>query len=143
MDLDEQELKATRKLNGASKEIEVGEYVRTKQGNIAKVIEFRDELILDREIKFYGVYRAYLNEDELENITKHSNNILDLIENTDILQVEISEEWVVKEDTIRFIIVGQTYTIEEIKEALENGIYKIKKILTKEQYFQNCFRLEE
>lgn len=84
-------------------------------------------------------------KDEINSygIVKHSKNIIDLIEDTDIVEVEISEEWVIKEDSIRFIIVGQTYVAQEIKEALENGIYKIKTILTHEQFEQNAFRLEE
>lgn len=123
-------------------EIEEGEWVRTDRGIIDKVI-----------INYYGICNSpncnckhvncekdYYDE---EDIVKHSKDIIDLIEDTDILQVEISEEWVVKENTLRFIIVGQTYTIEEIKEALENGMYNIKQILTHEQYSQNCYRLEE
>ncbi len=45
-----------------SKEIEVGEYVRTKKGKIFK----------------YGKGKAYLGKDN--EIAKHSKNIIDLIE---------------------------------------------------------------
>lgn len=60
-------------------EIEVGEYIRTDNGYIAKVIENKDELILDKEIAYHGIYRGYLYEDEKEYV-KHSHNLIDLIE---------------------------------------------------------------
>lgn len=61
-------------------EIKVNEFIRTKYGEIAKVIEYKDELILDTVIKFYGMYRTYLNDDELDFIVKHSPNPIDIIE---------------------------------------------------------------
>lgn len=124
-------------------EIEVGEFVRTDKGIIDKVESYssgcnvwhcKKTMCID-ECNVTGVY--------LKDIVKHSKHIIDLIEDTDIVEVEISEEWVIKEDSIRFIIVGQTYVAQEIKEALENGIYKIKTILTHEQYEKNCYRVEE
>lgn len=120
-------------------EIEVGEYVRTKNGKIYTVkstTKFPD-----------GDIHIYINEDviffRVTETVKHSFNIIDLIENTDILQVEISEEWVDKKDAIVFIIVGQTSTIEEIKENLENGIYRIKSIVTKEQMKSVEYKIKE
>lgn len=121
--------------------IEVGEYIRFKNGKIRKAIGRDIDRHLLVDIYIYGSNWLTFNEEA--DILKHSKNIIDLIEDTDILQVEISEEWVEKENAIKFIIVGQTYTINEIKEALENGMYKIQQILTKEQYNQNCYRLEE
>ena len=58
-----------------------------------------------------------------------------------ILKIKISEEWVEKQDTIKFIVVGQTYTITEIKECLENGLFKIIQVLTKEQFEANCYKV--
>lgn len=99
--------------------------MRTKQ--IAKTVGTDDDnnIMLDTQ--------QILTKIEAKTV-KHSKNIIDLIGAGDILQVEISEEWVAKEDTIRFIIVSQTYTLEEIKDALDNGIYKIKSIVTKQQF---------
>lgn len=78
-DLDDEENKATRKMNGASKEsrdknmdIEVGEYVRTKDGKIDKVINSN----------FYmGIYvecekGLYL----IKSMVKHSKELIDLVE---------------------------------------------------------------
>ena len=50
-DLDEEELRATRKINKADRnEIEVNEYVRTNKGNIGKVVEIRLGLNKDTEL---------------------------------------------------------------------------------------------
>lgn len=68
-------------------EIEVGEYVRTTKGYIAKVIEYKDELICDKTIdKCDGEeFKYFFREDVEENIVKHSKNIIDLIEDGDYL----------------------------------------------------------
>lgn len=65
------------------KEIKVGEFVKTKNGIIAKVIDKDGKFYwLDRNV--YKLYDLALNHIEIgkENkiIIKHSENILDLIE---------------------------------------------------------------
>lgn len=117
-----------------SNEIAIGEYVRTNKGIIAKVIGKDDDNNIMLDIQ------QILTKIE-EKSVKHSKNITELLEDTDILKVEISEEWVEKEDTIKFAVVGQTYTIDEVKECLENGLYKITQILTHEQFEQNSYKV--
>lgn len=118
--------------------IEVGEWIvnqnRLVIGQIIGINEERQEATIkvNRLELLIGFW----------NIRKHSKNIMELIEDTDILQIEISEEWVEKEQTKAFIVVGQTYTIMEIQKALDDGMYKIKQILTHEQYEQNCYTVE-
>lgn len=141
MDLDDEELKVTRMMNGAdrnsrvrvNKDIEVNDYVRTKNGIIDKVINSNFYMSIYVECE-KGLYL-------IENIVKHSKQLIDLVEVGDILKIKISEEWVEKKDTIKFVVVGQTYTITEIKECLENGLFKIIQILTKEQYMANCYKV--
>ena len=141
MDLDDEELKVTRMMNGADRnsrvrvnnDIEVNEYVRTKKGAVGKLIE------IDKKATAY--YLDCLKCVSLKNIVKHRKQLIDLIEVGDILKIKISEEWVEKQDTIKFIVVGQTYTITEIKECLENGLFKIIQILTKEQMETNCYKV--
>ena len=63
-------------------DIQVGEYIRTTDGVIAKVTN-KDEdnhLIID---KYYGGAKYLTNIDLKENIIKHSFNIIDLIEEGD------------------------------------------------------------
>lgn len=127
-------------------EIEVGEYGRT---NFGKIIRFA--WLESSEGKRYEDKVLLINEDILSNdfyyfhrgekIAKHSKQLIDLIEVGDILKIKISEEWVEKQDTIKFVVVGQTYTITEIKECLENGLFKIIQILTKEQVETNCYKV--
>lgn len=125
--------------------IEVNEYVRlARNQGINKIIDKEDDrYILESEIAdSYGDITWFLYECELkEDIVKHSKQLIDLIEIGDILKIKISEEWVEKQDTIKFIVVGQTYTITEIKECLENGLFKIIQILTKEQFDTNCYKV--
>ena len=109
------------------KEIEVEDYVRTKNGEIYKVEDIEDYSFLLDEFYF--------------QIVKHSKQLIDLIENKDILKIKISEEWVEKQDTIKFVVVGQTYTITEIKECLEDGLFEIMQILTHEQFEQNSYKV--
>lgn len=98
-DLDDEENEATRKMNGASKErkeenmdIEVGEYVRTKDGIIAQIKS------IDYEADIYRFDRIiYINDFEMKNdvlynnemfkkvIAKHSKQLIDLIEVGDIV----------------------------------------------------------
>lgn len=114
--------------------IEVGEYVRTKNGAIDKV----DAL--------YGMIENTVHLEnqkwfDIKNIVNHSKQPIDLIENADILKIKISEEWVEKQDTIKFVVVGQTYTITEIKSCLEDGLFEIIQILTHEQFETNCYKV--
>lgn len=114
--------------------IEVGEYVRTKNGAIDKV----DAL--------YGMIENTVHLEnqkwfDIKNIVNHSKQPIDLIENADILKIKISEEWVEKQDTIKFVVVGQTYTITEIKNCLEDGLFEIIQILTHEQVEANCYKV--
>lgn len=110
--------------------IEVGEYVRTKDGRIDKIIAIHNE----EDCTIVVCKKKYWKED----ISKHSKQPIDLIENADILKIKISEEWVEKQDTIKFVVVGQTYTITEIKSCLEDGLFEIIQILTHEQFESNC-----
>ena len=114
-------------------DIEVNDYVRTKNGIIDKVINSNFYMSIYVKCE-KGLYL-------IENIVKHSKQLIDLVEVGDILKIKISEEWVEKQDTIKFIVVGQTYTITEIKECLENGLFKIIQILTKEQFEANCYKV--
>ena len=115
------------------KEIEVNEYVRTKGGNIDKVINANFYMSIYVECE-NGLYL-------IENIVNHSKQLIDLIEVGDIIKIKISEEWVEKQDTIKFVVVGQTYTITEIKNCLEDGLFEIIQILTHEQFDANCYKV--
>lgn len=116
-------------------EIEVGEYVRTKNGYIIKINEetiifnvgYKEQYV-DMESTIYGLPYE-------EEITKHSKNIIDLIEVGDFVNGELVREPIDKENGYNSDYTGlQQFLI---------AYGKIKTILTHEQYENNCYRLEE
>ena len=127
-DLDEDELKATRKMNKADRnEIEVNEYVRTNKGNIGQVIGiFNGHCQAKYHIQFQGkvkVKRQYLST---HTIIKHSKQLIDLIEVGDYVNGElITDKWDTRISSIR-----SNFSSEDIKT-----------ILTKESYMANCYKV--
>ena len=118
--------------------IEVGEYVRINNDfrlialGIGKVIKINQDTIyvkMNFELPF-----AF----KLENIAKHSKNLIDLVEDGDyvngykIIAINYKENYI---------------TIQNINKYSQNGIKvmekdEIKTILTKEQYQANCYTVE-
>ena len=131
-------------------EIEVGEYVRTKSGIINKIKTINKYGIVtkydDKEDKITIATNYYINsglEVNEDDIVKHSKNIIDLLKNGDILEIELSEEFVEKENKNIRIQMGEVYTKETLQKDIDNGIItKILTILTKEQYTQNCYKID-
>ena len=148
-DLDDEELRATRKLNGVEweedKQIQVGDYVRTKNGYIAKVIEIRDRFIWfdncvykNSGIPNYGINK----ETQFHIITKYNHNLIDLIECGDyvngMLVQKIAEPSLVN-DYKKLIYCN------ECKGSYE-GIFnnnEIKTIVTHEQFNSVMYKVKE
>ena len=131
-DLDDEENEATRKMNGASKEsrdknmdIEVGEYVRTKDGKIDKVINSN----------FYmGIYvecekGLYL----IKSMVKHSKELIDLIDKDDYVNgykvIKLKDGFA--NGTMEIVLSNNTIIYRHHSEDIET-------ILTKEIYMANC-----
>lgn len=121
-------------------EIKVGEYIKTYNGLIGKIVQITDSG--NYAIRIYNgaeyVVRAV--------IVKHSKNIIDLIEVGDIV------EWKFKDSS--FICINEVIQRPETGNTL--GVYAeeddclipleyidILKILTKEQFEENSFRIGE
>ena len=118
-------------------EIKEGEFVRTIKGTIAKIEEKEFEI----KYKITNMQPRYLhclgnNKFQFEDIVKHSNNIIDLIEIKDLVFIEETNGF------CDFIYINDVEMLEALKEDVRNGI-KIKEILTHEQYIQNCYKLEK
>lgn len=108
------------------KNIEIGEYVRTKDGIIAKLIETM-------------VYELNNGEsvDFLEDIVKHSKQLIDLIEIGDILKIKEGNEVCyigLEKDTT-------TVSYKDIKASIKKGECELLEILTKEQFSANCYKV--
>lgn len=137
MDLDDEELKVTRMMNGADRnsrvrvnnDIEVNEQVRTKDGKIDKLINSNFYMSIYVECE-KGLYL-------IENIVKHSKQLIDLIENKDILKVRIDK-------TIMFFGIDESTSdtkYKEIIKSIENGECELLEILTHQQFEANCYKV--
>ncbi len=116
-------------------EIEVGDYIRTKKGLIRKV-----QTIKSGKRQFTRTTETLINgRFKLEDIAKHSKNIIDLIEVGDILEIKEGNDICylgLEKDTT-------TVNYNDIKEDIRKGTGQLLSILTKEQYNQKCYKLEE
>lgn len=115
-------------------EIKVNDYVKLDRGKIGQVIAIeKGSIMLDIvENRWVGICC----------IVKHSSNIIDLVQAGDIIiytiNCKMTDIEIVKEHT-------DTRTLEK---TLRVGLYSleqvdIKKILTKEQFESESYRLEE
>lgn len=151
-DLDEDELRATRKMNKADRdEIEVNEYVRSKNGVIDKVESYSIGCCVWHCERGMCIDKCNCIGIHLEEIVKHSKQLIDLIEVGDfangyrILAIEGS----IYENSKRILIYKNQ------KEKYERWIYiqeyngrihtqdDIVEILTKERYMANCYKRRE
>lgn len=109
--------------------IEVNEYMRTKKGSIDKVINPNYYMSIYVECE-KGMYL-------LDNVVKHSKQLIDLIENKDILKVRIDK-------TIMFFGIDESTSdtkYKEIIKSIENGECELLEILTHQQFEANCYKV--
>lgn len=122
-------------------EIKVGEYVRTKEGYIAKLKEHLDNLgsyLFDKPIHTIESDKwTAISEKELEKqIVNQSPNIIDLIEIEDIVKVK-DHDW------IRVFNIDDEVTLKSFIEDCEENNWTLMSIVTKEQFQNIEYRLEE
>ncbi len=148
MDLDDDELKATREYLGVDSKkedkIEVGEYVRTKKGDIDKI----DRYIFESNI--YHCENGMCIDTEnriglhLEDIVKHSKNIIDLIKEGDyvngyeVITVYGYDENGNDKDELGICEVDDDYAYYTYLEDID-----IKSIVTKERFESIKYKIEE
>ena len=130
------------------KEIEVGEYVRlARNQGINKIIDIYDKKYeLETDIADeWGEFTCILEEYQLKDeIINHNKQLIDLIEDKDIVEIELSEEFVEKKDKKKLIQIGGIYTKEILQEDIDNGIItRILTILPYNQYMANCYKVGE
>lgn len=114
--------------------IEVGEYVRTDNGEIKLVTQ---------ELKdFIDEYESLTEKDFVEFLgkIKHSKQPIDLIEVKDLvcfknkLQNSLENEEMI-------IHIFDNDTLEEVKQAIKKGEIELLEILTHEQFEANCYKV--
>lgn len=147
-DLDDEENKATRIANGASKEsrdknmdIEVGEYVRVNKDfriialGIGKVVGIsKDSIYVEMNFELPFSFKK-------ENIVKHSKELIDLIEVKDVIKYRIDNISTTLE-TKGYVEGIVDISDEEMLQRIKNdNNYHILEILTKESYMANCYKV--
>lgn len=116
-------------------EIKVNEYVRMIDGLIAKIVtkDKDDHFILDR----YYAGGRHLTEIEVKNdIVKHSNNLIDIIEEGDYVNGEIVD----KIFNPRFLSFGELPYIITANNKYEPQ--EIEEIVTKEMMKSISYKVE-
>lgn len=121
--------------------IEVNEYVRTKNGKIDKVERFsvgccvwccENGMYID-ECNCIGTH--------LEDIVKHSKQLIDLVEVKDVIKYRIdniSTTLETKGYVEGIVDISDEEMLQEIKRDKD---YHILEILTKEQFEANCYKV--
>ena len=116
-------------------EIEVGDWIRTKKGNIDKIAcEFDKNNWRSKNTYGELIVRCLDNIYLLDDIVKHSKNIIDLIKVGDYVNGE------------KVTHIHKKYNkVETIGEGIHKFIHKdeIETILTKEMYEANCYTTVE
>lgn len=115
--------------------IEVGEYMRTKEWEIHKVIKIIED---DGDWDYYCCENnsGYFAMD----IVNHSKQPIDLIEVKDLvcfknkLQNSLENEEMI-------IHIFDNDTLEEVKQAIKKGEIELLEILTHEQFEANCYKV--
>ena len=123
--------------------IEVGEYVRTKDGYIGKLVEYIPNALNYLKI---DIGRETIHSDNLRDNfiytrygfqLKHSKNIIDLIKVGDIVEDKYNKYEVafISENKIYCNDYNYDDSLVELEEK------DIKTILTKESYMANCYKV--
>jgi len=116
-------------------DIKVGEYVRTKKGYIAQITEIDKYIWFNNKInKESGIPVYELSKVEFENlVTKHSPNIIDLIEVGDYVNGPYVEGFIEKNKFQNKLIITEAGMIDN---------NDIKSIVTKEMFSSVEYRVE-
>lgn len=119
--------------------IKKNDYVRLITGDIVKVVGIRENKVNKKAI-YYSIYEQdWFDNSAVENF---SDNIMDLIKDKDIVEIELSEEFVERKDKKKLIQIGDVYTKETLQRDIDNGIItRILTILSYNQYMANCYKV--
>ena len=121
-------------------EINVGDYVRGFRGinKVMKIEPYNESYFYYTDGKNNNEGKPFYFE---RHITKHSKDIMDLIECQDLLYIDISP------DNCGGIVVPRiAETQEELNKIIsniKNGVWILKEIVTKEQIKSNAYTIEK
>ena len=112
--------------------------MRTRAGHFYKITRIDENGLI-----YWNKIQCGWNMEQLKDIVvKHSKQPIDLIEDKDIVEIELSEEFVEKKDKKKLIQIGDIYTKETLQKDIDNGIItRILTILSYNQYMANCYKV--
>lgn len=111
--------------------IEAGEYVRTKNGKIDKVVS--NNCYMEKYIKAEKDF-IFCN-----SIVKHSKQLIDLIEIGDILELSEYVDYFKKSEKIG---ISDIDMLSDIKQAIRDKKIEVLSVLTKERYRATRYKVE-
>ena len=145
-DLDDDELRETRRMKNLDRDLTVGEYWRTNLGNFIKfawLVDSDGKIVENKVILISGnkVSNDFYYFHAGEKIVKHSKQLIDLIETRDVLKFKIKG--------FHFDSVGVVYEDFDVRKheyyKAINGHtlnqIEIEQILTHEQFEQNSYKV--
>lgn len=123
--------------------MEIGEYIRTQRGKIAKIKVIKETKYTWRSArakgdeKLSGTKRILINgKYETEDIKRHSFNELDLLEEGDVIKV-------IENEIISVVNFQDKEEIKVWREDIEKGVVKVLSIVTREQFESIEYKMEE
>lgn len=128
------------------KDIEIGEYVRTKDGYIGVLVDDSQNVLnnlkidVGREIRRENGMSDHYIYTRYGFKLKHSKDIMDLIESGDVLEISEFRDYFRKTNKIP---IFDRQMIVTIREGIIKGNLKVVTVLTKEQYMANCYKVGE
>lgn len=139
-DLDDDELRETRRMKNLDRDLIVGEYVRTKDGKIGIFKGYNNNRKSQWacKVELQGMkFWKYYAEDYIE---KHSKQLIELIANKDILKVKARDS-----KDILFVGIDESTSdlvkYEEIIKSIKNGENELLGILTSQQFDANYYKV--
>lgn len=121
--------------------IEVGEYVKTKEGRIAQIKSIDYEAGIYRFDRIIYINDFRMKEDVLYNnemfkkvIVNHSKQLIDLIEVGDIVEIRTGLH-----SSFKYFVENEDNLL--LSEEKVKQFWNIKTILTKEQFEANCYKV--
>lgn len=121
--------------------IEVGEYIRTNDGEIYQIKDMGDDYYeLDKHYLLWQgdsyIYVNMIDREKLNSIIKrHSKNLIDLIEKGDLVKIK-------DEHGEDLLLLNNSSCFNKFKQHVKNGA-KITGILTHQRYDNSFYRIEE
>ena len=125
----------------SAKELNIGDYVRTKEGYVCKILKLNEPRYDDGYLDFNDINSPRIYK---PNVVKSSPNIIDLIEVGDILKFKNMKHYqeVLAIDNEKLYLTGYIYMsgLQEYKKEIEEDL---EWVITHEQIEQMAYKIGE